>query len=503
MDNLHQKSAVELLKLIETKEVSSREVAQHFINRIEEVNPKLNAVVIKLYDQALKKAGEADDLQTKGNSLGKLHGLPFTIKECLDYVGTPSTLGVLSRKNDRPISNDLYIEALQNQGGIVLGKTNVPQLMVFIECTNRVYGTTNNPHNPKFAPGGSSGGEGAIVGAKASPVGIGTDIGGSVRFPAAFCGACSIKPTMWRTFDQTRFGETTLEGPIMPVTGAIANFAEDLALFLQIMNDAAATRWKTEPLLDYKKADISKLKIGYFLSDGFFEPMPAVKRGVLESVEKLRTLGAKVVEFNPPKFQFAEEIFYRIMTFDGVSNFHKLLDGEKPVKQLKDMMMLASAPNWKRNAVKNLAHLFGQPSLARLLSYFGGRGEEFLQTWAKERVNYQRELESAMEKANIYAILSPMAALPAFLQNTVDKVGLGGNYSLLHNVSGFPAGVARVGKVKENEAVARKTSLDLIERTAAKTEVLTAGLPLSVQIAAKPWREDIIFSLIEQLHQPI
>ncbi|NJM54166.1 MAG: amidase [Blastocatellia bacterium] len=182
MNNLHQKSAVELLKLIETKEISSREVTQHFINRIEEVNPKLNAVVVKLYDQALKKADEADNLQAKGESLGKLHGLPFTIKECLDLLNTPSTLGVLARRDDRPKTNDLYVEALQNQGGIVLGKTNVPQLMVFIECYNRVYGTTNNPHNPKFAPGGSSGGEGAIVGAKASPVGIGTDIGGSVSF---------------------------------------------------------------------------------------------------------------------------------------------------------------------------------------------------------------------------------------------------------------------------------------------------------------------------------
>ena len=262
MNNLHQKSAVELSKLITANEVSSREVTQHFINRIEEVNPKLNAVVVKLYEDALKKAEEADELQTKGESLGKLHGLPFTIKECLDYTGTPSTLGVLARKKDVAKATDLYVEALQNEGGIVLGKTNVPQLMIFIECTNRVYGTTNNPINPKFTPGGSSGGEGAIVGAKSSPFGIGTDIGGSVRFPAAFCGACSIKPTMWRTFDQTRFGETTFSGPIMPVTGVIANYAEDLALILEIMNQAATTRWKTESLQNYKETDISKLKVG-------------------------------------------------------------------------------------------------------------------------------------------------------------------------------------------------------------------------------------------------
>jgi Asp-tRNA(Asn)/Glu-tRNA(Gln) amidotransferase A subunit family amidase len=357
---LHQKSAVELLELIQSKQVSSRETVQYFIDRIEEINPQLNAVVIKFYDEALKKAHEADAKLAKNESLGKLHGLPFTIKECLDYVGTPSTLGVLSRKNDSAKKNDLYVEALQNQGGIVLGKTNVPQLMVFIECTNRVYGTTNNPVNPKFSPGGSSGGEGAIVGAKASPVGIGTDIGGSVRFPAAFCGACSIKPTMWRTFDQTRFGTKTFEGPIMPVTGVLANHVEDLDLFLNIMNDAATTHWETKPLRNYKEIDLSKLKVGYFLTDGFFEPMKAVKRGVLESVEKLKSHGVEVVEFKPPKFEFCEEIFYRIMTVDGVENFHKLLNGEKPVKQLKDMMNLASSPAWKRNSIISLAKLFGQ-----------------------------------------------------------------------------------------------------------------------------------------------
>lgn len=503
MNNLHEKSAVEILKLIDSKQVSSCEVTQHFINRIEEVNPKLNAVVIKLYDEALKKADEADENLSKNNKLGRLHGLPFTIKECLDYVGTPSTLGVLSRKNDSPKTNDLYVEALQNQGGIVVGKTNVPQLMVFIECTNRVYGTTNNPHNLKFAPGGSSGGSGAIVGAKASPISIGTDIGGSVRFPAAFCGACSIKPTMWRTFDQTRFGETTFEGPIMPVTGVIANHAEDLPLILDIMNEAIGTNWKTEPLQDYKKIDVSKLRIGYFTSDGFLEPMPAVKRGVLESVEKLKSLGAEVIEFQPPNFQLCEEIFYRIITVNKLENFYKLLDGEKPVKQLKDLMMLGSASKFTRNSAITLAKLFGQKNLARLVSYFGGCGDEFLQTWATERENYQRELEKAMDKAEIDAIISPMAALPAFLQNTVDKVGLGGNYSILYNVSGLPAGVARVGKIAENEAVSRKAGFDVVERKVAWTEKQTAGLPLSVQIAAKPWREDIIFSLIEVLHKTI
>ncbi len=478
-------------------------MTQHFINRIEEVNPNLNAVVLKFYDEALRKADEADTKLAKGKKIGKLHGLPFTIKECFDYLDTPSTLGVLARKNDRPTANDEYIQALLNEGGIVLGKTNVPQLLIFIESDNRVYGKTNNPHNPKFAPGGSSGGEGAIIGAGASPVGIGSDLGGSVRFPAAFCGVCSIKPTMWRTPDLTRYGATRLEGSIGSVTGVLGNQAEDLHLFLNIINQSVATTREVKPLQDYQNIDVSKLRIGYFLSDGIFEPMGAVKQGVLNSVAKLEKLGVEAIEFQPPRLSFVEEIFFRIVGADGGKLFNDVLAKEKPVSQLKNMLMVASASQFKRDLLNNLANLFGQKSLARQIPYFGGKGEAHLKIWAEKQADYRREFLAAMERENLDAIISPVCALPAFLHNSTDKVGLGGIYTILYNVLGFPAGVARIGQVRENEAVGRKTSLDVLERTAAKTEKLSAGLPLSVQIAAKPWREDVVLSLIDVLHQRV
>jgi fatty acid amide hydrolase len=500
MENLHQKSAVELLNLINTKQLSSREVTQYFIDRIEEVNPKINAVVWKFYDEALARADEADARTAKGETSGRLHGLPFTIKECFDYPGSPSTLGVLARKNDRPTERDAYVQALTDEGGIVLGKTNVPQLLIFIESVNRVYGKTVNPLNPDFTCGGSSGGEGAIVGAGGSPVGVGSDIGGSVRFPAAFCGICSIKPTMWRTPDFTRYGETTLQGPINAVTGVLGNYAEDLDLFLKIINEQAAKTRAVEPLQNYQNVDVSKLKIGYYLSDGIFEPMPAVRRGVLEAVEKLKSSGADVIEFAPPRLALAEEIFLRILCTDDARLFSKVLEGEKPLPQLKNMFMLAQASPLKLKAINAAAKLFGQKSVARLIPYFGGNGVENIRDWAGKQAAYRAEFLAAMDQENLDAIISPVCALPAFLHNSTDKVGLGGTYTLIYNVLGFPAGVARISEVKKEEAVSRKTSFDVLEYTATKTQLKTAGLPLSAQIAARPWREDIVLALIENLH---
>ncbi len=500
MENLHQKSAVEILNLISSKQLSSREAVQYFIDRIEEVNPQINAVVLKFYDEALGKADAADAALAKGESFGKLHGLPFTIKECFDYPGSPSTLGVLARRNDQPPAPDAYIDALMREGGIVLGKTNVPQLLIFIESANRVYGKTNNPINAKFTCGGSSGGEGAIIGAGASPVGVGSDIGGSVRFPAAFCGVASIKPTMWRTPDLTRYGENVLEGPINSVAGVLGNHAEDLDLFLRIINERAGEMRAVEPLRDYRKTDVSRLKIGYYLSDGIFEPMPAVKRGVTEAVETLRSLGAEVMEFAPPKLPLAEEIFLRILTIDDAALFTKVLEGEKPMPQLKNMFMLAQASPAKRRVLSGVAKAFGQKSVTRLIPYFGGKGLENLREWAGRQAAYRKEFTAAMDAAGLDAIISPVCALPAFLHDSVDKVGLGGTYTLIYNVLGFPAGVARVSEVKKEEAVARSFSLDVLEYTATKTQQQSAGLPLSVQIAARPWREDIVLALIEKLH---
>ncbi len=504
MEKLTHLSANQLLERIDKGEVTSREVVQHFITAIERVNPALNAVVIKLFDSALKKADEADALFKQGKRTGRLHGLPFTIKECLDLPNTPSTLGVLRRKTDMPTQTDLYVDALQNEGGIVLGKTNVAQLLMYFESCNPVYGVTNNAHSNRHTCGGSSGGEGAIIASGGSAVGVGTDIGGSVRIPAAFNGVCSIKPTMGRTIDQTRFIEHQVNPSINSATGILANHAEDLQLFLDIMNTAIGNRWAVEPLQNFKEVDVSKLKVGYFLTDGLFEPMTAVKRAVWEAVEKLKSLGVMVVAFEPPPLVEAEELFFNILTADGGPLFMQNLQKEKAMPQAQGLLMLAKVSPFVRKILRGLTRLLGQKSLYRIIPYFGGAGEAYHRVKAEQQKAFIEKYLKAMNTSTIGqldAIISPVCALPAFQHNTADKVGLGGTYTLQHNVTGFPSGVATVSKVKPEEAIGRKTTADLSIKTAAKIEASAAGLPLAVQIAARPWQEHIVIALIDKLHK--
>jgi fatty acid amide hydrolase len=506
MDKLKNLSATQLLQLIDKGDVSSRQVTQHFIDKIEQYNASINAVVVPLFEQALKEADHADELFKQGKRTGKLHGLPITIKECLDLKGTASTLGLMRRKNDVRQNTDDYIEALQQEGAIILGKTNVAQLLMYFESCNPVYGVTNNPYNAKHTCGGSSGGEGAVIGYGGSPVGIGTDIGGSIRIPAAFCGICSIKPTMQRIPDLCRFIDNPPPVSINSVAGVLGNSADDLQLLLGIINKEASKKNTNQPLKNFKDVDITKLKVGYFLSDGLFEPMPAVKRAVLEAIEQLKKSGAQVTEFTPPDLAEAEELFFKILSADEAVLFTQNLQKEKAMPQAAGLVMLSKVPPFVRSILSGLTGLLGQKAIKRIIPYFGGKGEAYRKENSDKQKAFTAKYEAAMDNSTIGkldAVISPVCAMPALLHNTADKVGLGGIYTGLYNVTGFPAGVATISKVKPEEAVSRKTTADLSIKTAAKIEASSAGLPLAVQIAARHWDEHIVIALINHLHRRV
>jgi fatty acid amide hydrolase len=184
--------AHQIAQEIASCKVSAREVVAVCIKRIESTHDAINAVVAPRFEQALKEADLADVARSRGDTLGPLHGVPITAKESFDLTGTATTAGLTHRANHRAANDALVVARLRQAGAIVLGKTNVSQLLLHDSCRNPLYGQTNNPWRAQRSPGASSGGEAAILAVGGSALGIGSDIGGSVRLPADACGLNSI-----------------------------------------------------------------------------------------------------------------------------------------------------------------------------------------------------------------------------------------------------------------------------------------------------------------------
>src|SRR5882757_4932889 len=180
-DGITSASAGELAEAIRSKNLSSKVIVEAHLDRIAKVNPKLNAIVQLTADAARKEADEADAALARGEIKGPLHGVPVTIKDTLETSGVICTGGTKGRSNFVPKADATAVARLRNAGGIILGKTNVPELAGAAETDNLVYGRTNNPYDLTRTPGGSSGGEAAIIAAGGSPLGLGTDAGGSIQ----------------------------------------------------------------------------------------------------------------------------------------------------------------------------------------------------------------------------------------------------------------------------------------------------------------------------------
>jgi fatty acid amide hydrolase 2 len=190
-----QISARKLAALIRSGDASSADVVNAHIARIEEVDGVVNALAADRFDAARREAAAADERLARGDACGPLHGVPFTVKEMIAVAGMPFTFGCRNRRNAVSPADAAVVARLRSAGAIVLGVTNVPEWGMWYETYNHVYGRTNNPHAPAHTAGGSSGGEAAVVGAGGSPFGVGADVGGSIRIPAAFCGVYGHKPT--------------------------------------------------------------------------------------------------------------------------------------------------------------------------------------------------------------------------------------------------------------------------------------------------------------------
>ncbi|MFN8497567.1 MAG: amidase family protein [Anaerolineae bacterium] len=503
IDDVTQMSAAQLAQHIAAGDISATDAVEAHIERIEGVNPTLNAVVVKRYEAARAEARAADARRQAGEPVGPLHGLPVTVKECLDLDGTPSTFGLPSRATTRATKDERHVARLRDAGAIVLGKTNVAQLLFYYESDNPLYGTTKNPWNPARTPGGSSGGEAAIIAAGGSTMGLGTDIGGSLRVPAHFCGIASLKPTAGRTPDLGRFSVPVGQQAVPSQVGVLARRVEDVALGLDVINGGANPAVEPPmPLGDFRAVDVRNLRVAWYTNDGTFAPAPAVTRAVREAAEMLRGLGAQVTEWTPPDAGLAMGLLYGIFGADGGRLMRGMLGQDKQTPQIAQLLTLVRLPHTAIRGAQGLLNAMGQRSMAMGISAFGHSDTAHYWQLAEMVMDYGARFHDALDNAQggpFDVIVCPPCSLPAFTHGASKDVITAGAYACLYNVLGYPAGVVPVTRVREDEGVGRPVSKDRVAEAARLVEEGSAGLPVGVQVVARPWREHVALAAMSAI----
>jgi fatty acid amide hydrolase len=488
--NLTSRSATELLSLLAARQVAAEEVVEAHIRAIEERDGEINAVAVRRFDRALDEAAMIDRRRARGHQLSPLAGLPLTVKECFDLVGTPTTAGVARLRRQAPEGDAAVVAALRNAGAVVIGKTNLAQLCWSLETSNPVYGRTNNPWDGSRTPGGSSGGEGAAVSAHLSPVGLGTDSGGSVRIPAHYCGVHALKPTSGRLSNRGTVDELLLSfQPIVTSQpGLLSRQVEDLRLVYELLaaspqaaattEEAAARSEGPEPATGREAwtgqpRTKRRWTIGYF-AGGLHPPSAAIQRVLFDAVGELESAGCEVRPFEPPSLEHAQELFQAAFALDRGATLRALAGGSDLDPLVEEALSDLAVPQ--------------VPERVRTVAPLIDACEE-----------YRREFAQALDAAEVDFLICPPTSVVAHqhgMSRAFDDMPI---MSELFNLIGMPAGVVSLSRVRAGEELGRPSPTCPAEEAAARADRGSAGLPVSVQVVGRHWNETGVLDVMQLL----
>ena len=449
MNQVIYASATSMARMIREKEISSVELVDAHLKRIQEVNPKLNAVVQIAGDAALAEAQKADEALASSENKGPLHGVPMTLKDSLDTADLITTGGTTGRSTFVPGEDATVVARLRAAGSILLGKTNTPELTLAGESNNLIYGRTNNPYDLSRSPSGSSGGAAAIVASGGSPFDMGSDTGGSIRSPAHVCGIAGIKPNSGRvprTGHIVPFGMGALDS--LTQIGPLARYVEDLVLTLPII---AGVDWVDPgivpmPLGDPDTVELKGLRVAVHTDNGIIVPTPETTEMVNAVAKALEGVGMEIAEDRPTALVRTNDLYNGISDADGQAWVSRLLQkaGTEEVNPVLQKEMDAAKP-------------IDTAQFTLLLEELDG---------------FRSEMLSFMKNYDL--ILCPESAYPALPHDATIGHQKYGDYShtSAYNLTGWPGAVVRAGTSPE-------------------------GLPIGVQVVARPWREDVALAVIK------
>jgi Asp-tRNA(Asn)/Glu-tRNA(Gln) amidotransferase A subunit family amidase len=459
-----------MAELIRNRKLSPVELVQAHLDRIEKVNPDINAYVQVDSERALAAARRAEKAVAEHKALGPLHGVPLSIKSAIEVAGMLCESGTKLRAGCVATTDAPLVSRLRNAGAIVIGMTNTPELLMAWETDNLLYGRTNNPWDLSRTAGGSSGGEAAAIASGCSAGGVGSDGGGSIRVPAHFCGICGLKPTPGRIPATGHFPQSAGPFALLGVVGPMARTVGDLKLLFEIMQgpdvgDPSAApvqvRWpqfsNTRVTSDVHVRRADKPRIGFF-DEGPTPVTPETRDAVNQAAQILRAAGFEVEPFRPDGLDKARQLWWK---FFGVAG-GMLLGPMTKDRESELSPILKEFNGW----------VAAEPSHT---------AQSLLDTWI-ERDLLRMQIFEQMQKFPV--LLCPVAAVPAFHHGErrwqIDGKQVeyldAWSYCEWFNLLGMPAATVPISRTAE-------------------------GLPIGVQIAAQPWEEELVLSIAEILER--
>jgi len=458
MNDLTFLPAVQMAEQIRHRKISPVELVEAHLRKIKKLNPVLNAFVQVDAEGAFRQAREAEVAVRRGAKLGALHGVPVSIKSSIEVAGFRCEAGTKLRQGTVASQDAPLVSRLRDAGAIILGTTNTPELLMAWETDNLLYGRTNNPWDLTRTPGGSSGGEAAAIASGMSAAGVGSDGGGSIRVPAHFSGICGLKPTPGRIPASGHFPNSVGPFALIGVVGPMARTVADLKVLFEVMQgpDIGDPSAAPVPVRWPSHAELKGIRIGYFEDDGRTPVTADTRAAVRTAAEALTRAGFQVEPFRPDGLELARQLWWKFFGIAGGMLLGPMTRGH----EAELSPILKEFSSWVE----------AEPSHT---------GESLLDAWI-QRDAIRMQVFAQMRDYPV--LLCPVAAIPAFKHGerrwqidgkTVEYLDAW-SYTEWFNLLGTPAAVVPVGQSPE-------------------------GLPIGVQISARPWGEELVLSVAAEL----
>ncbi|NXT81590.1 VDHAP protein, partial [Zapornia atra] len=440
---------------------------------------------------------------------GLLYGIPISIKDHISHKGHLVTCGLVHCLGAPVQEDSVLVKVLKKQGAIPFAMTNVPQSLFNYDCSNPIFGQTLNPLNHQKSPGGSSGGEGALIAGGGSILGIGSDIGGSIRLPSSFCGLCGLKPTAERlSVWHTRLLNVDVGSHPNPVPCALGPMARDVDSLALCMKALLCEEmfWldPTVPPIPFNEGVYSSstpLRVGYYDTDGYFPLPPCMRRAVQETKGALQAAGHQLVPFSPPRIHYVmNELFLKTFFADGGRAWLDMFTGDIVDPNLKPQVNSCKIPRLG----KKLLALILKPlvKFKNVTTLSPCRSVKEMWNHHHQIEVYRSEFITRWRALQLDVVLCPVLG-PAFTTGYPGKLLTAISSTMLYNVLNFPAGVVPVSTVTEADEEELKLYQgccdDPWDRTLKEAVAGAVGMPVAVQCVALPWQEELCLRLMKEV----